>query len=122
MPQFLAGAWLEASVSLPQAPLIVLFKMWQLVSPRGSDEGKERERESLNEKQESTQEATVFYILISKVMYHNFCHFLLATQTKSDTMWDETSQGCKSQEAGIISGHLTTGYHRMLFMIWVTFW
>lgn len=113
--QCLPGSWLEASVSLPQASLVGLFTTWQLVSAEevrnrrgkerdreggregmregGREEGKEG-RQGLKEKQESTQKATVSYILISRVMCHHFCHFLLAIQTKSNTVWDETSQGC----------------------------
>lgn len=45
--QYLPGSWLEASVSLPQAPLVGLFTTWQFVSAEEvmNGRGKERERE-----------------------------------------------------------------------------
>lgn len=48
---------------------------------------------------------SIFYNLTFEVIYHHFCHNLLVMQNNRGTAWEETTQGCESQEARIIRGH-----------------
>lgn len=82
--------------------------------PQSSDP-REIERETETERQGEYEqrskrvpkaEAAIFYNLMSKVTHHDLCWMLLAPQTTSDPMWEETTQGCENQEAGILGGHV----------------
>lgn len=48
---------------------------------------------------------SIFYNLTFEVIYHHFCHNLLVMQNNPGTVWEETTQGCESQEVRIIRGH-----------------
>lgn len=49
---------------------------------------------------------SVFYILISEATKQHFCYIQLVTQIIPGRTWEEMTQGCEYQEAGITGGHL----------------
>lgn len=56
-------------------------------------------------------ETASVYNLILELIYHNFCHILLATQTNPGKMWENT-KGYGYQDVWIIGNHLEAGFHK----------
>lgn len=53
----------------------------------------------------------IFYDVASEVTYHHCCHILLIAQINPKTVWKETTQEDKYQEARIVRAVLEAGCH-----------